>query len=120
MGIGGAVCLGARGTRQAGRSNDTRRGNDLARGIANCAFDGVDLDGAVELAAVAPGLPRVIAGTAVHRRERVVVEDLLPCLLPETGAGMIEPRLNVLAGGAGRVARQQMPDPLRQLPAARA
>ena len=91
----------------AGCRGDRRRPPLGERHVAEKALDRVDGDRRVELAAVAVRLARVIADAAVHRRHRVVLDDRLPGLAEPPGGGVGEPGLDVLAGGAGVVARRQ-------------
>ena len=87
----------------------------LDRGIAEEALDGVDADRAVELRAVAAVLAGMVADPAVHRRQRVVGGEDPPRLLEAPALRRAEPGLDVLAGGAGVIARRQEVDVDRPL-----
>ena len=78
----------------------------LDRLVAQEALDRVDADRLVEHAAVAGGLARVVADPAHHRGERVGRHDRAPGPLVAVAAllGVVQPRLDVLARGAGVVA----------------
>ena len=90
-----------------GRRGDRRRPLLGERLVSEKTLDRVDRDRRVELAAVAVGLARVIADAAVHRRQRIVLDDRLPRLAETAGGGMREPGLDVLAGGTGVVAGRE-------------
>src|SRR5512132_584271 len=87
-----------------GRRGDRRRPLLGERLVSEKPLDRVDGDRRVELAAVAVRLARVIADAAVHRRQRIVLEDGLPRFAETAGGGMREPGLDVFAGGTGVVA----------------
>ncbi len=74
------------------------------REVAQETLDGVNADGAVELLAVAAGFAGVIADTSVHSRQRIVADQRFPCGSVVSRLRQSEPRLDVLAGGAGRIA----------------
>jgi len=82
----------------------------LQRLVAEEPLDGVDADRPVEAVAVAAALARVIADPAVDRRQRVVLNNLLPGLAEPAGLGVGEPCLDVLARRAGVVTRRQEVD----------
>src|SRR5665811_1862871 len=63
--------------------------------------------GLIEVGAVASVLARVVADTSVDRRERVVHDELAPRQFLLTGLDQSEPFLDVLARGAGVVARRE-------------
>ena len=77
----------------------------LDRLVADEALDRVDADGLVELPPVAGGLAGVVTDATHDRRERVVLDDLVPGTLVPLAAvlGLVQPGLAVLAGGAGVV-----------------
>ena len=83
--------------------------------IAEEPLDAVDPDGVVDLGAVAGGLARVVADTSHHGGQRVVLYELTPGGLVVAGLGVVEPLLDVLAGGAGVVAGRQAVDVHRAL-----
>jgi hypothetical protein len=89
----------------------------LDRLVTDEALDRVDADGLVELAAVAGSLARVVTDATHDRREGVVLDDLVPGPLVASVAvlGLVQPRLAVLAGGAGVVAGRQSVDVLGAL-----
>ncbi len=70
----------------------------------------MDRDRAVELGAVAARFARVVADASVDRRERVVGHQATPRQLVLAGLDVGQPRLDVLAGRTGRVARRQQID----------
>ena len=58
--------------------------------IANKALDSVNADGGVEASSVASAFAWMVTGPAVHRRKRVVVEYLRPCLPPAASPRMLK------------------------------
>ncbi len=82
----------------------------LDRFVAQEALDGVDADRLVELPAVARTLAGVIADAPHDGGKRVVLDERAPCGLVVAALGMVEPGLDVLAGGARVVARRQAVD----------
>ena len=82
----------------------------LPREVTEEPLDRVDRDGAVEIGAVANALARVVTDPPVDRRERVVGDQLAPGQLVVAGLRVRQPRLDVLARGAARVARRQQID----------
>ena len=91
----------------------------LNRAIAEEALDGMDADRAVQLLAVAGALAGVIADPAVHSGHGVVRDQGPPGPLETPGLSLGEPRLDVLAGRAGMVARREQVDVDRALRAQR-
>ena len=93
-----------------------RRGPGLERPaflggeIAEKALDRMDADRRVERAAIAGAFARMVADPAVHRRHRVVPHQRLPRLAILPRLGQPQPRLDVLARGAGVVAGGQQID----------
>ena len=89
----------------------------LDRLVADEALDRVDADRLVELPAVAGGLAGVVTDATHDRRERVVLDDLVPGALVALAAvlGLIQPGLAVLTGGAGVVTGGQPVDVLGAL-----
>ena len=77
------------------------------RMVAEKAFDGVDADGLVELAAIAGGLARVVAHAAHAGGEGIVLDDLLPGVTVVAAFSMVEPCLALLAGGTLGIARRE-------------
>ena len=117
----------AAGARADDEHTFTRRGGRrgqrpaLAQGeVTQKAFDGVDADGAVELLAITGGFARMVTDTAVDGGQRILGDELLPRRAIASRLSEGEPRLDVLAGGAGGVARRQMVDVDRALQAYRA
>ena len=70
----------------------------------------MDADRRVERAAIAGAFARMVADPAVHRRHRVVPHQRLPRLAILPRLGEPQPRLDVLACGAGVVAGRQQID----------
>ena len=91
----------------------------LDREVAEESLDGVDADRLVELGPVARGLARVVADSAHHRWEGIVVDELAPRGLIVAGLGVVEPLLDVLPCRAAVVARRQPIDVDRSLDAPR-
>ena len=89
----------------------------LDRLVAYEALDRVDADGLIELPPVAGGLAGVVTDATHDRRERVVLDDLVPGTLVPLAAvlGLVQPGLAVLAGGAGVVTGGQPVDVLGAL-----
>ena len=79
----------------------------VKRQIAEEALDRVDAHRLVDFRAVAGVLARVIADTPVHRGQGVVADDDLPGVAIAAGLRFAQPRLDVLAGRTGVVARRQ-------------
>jgi len=52
-------------------------------------------------------LARVVTDAAVNRGQRVIFNQLTPRALVVSGLGERQPRLNILAGGAGIIAGRQ-------------
>ena len=77
------------------------------RMVAQKAFDGVDADRFIELAAVAGGFTRVVAHAAHTGRQRIVFGDLFPRRAVITAFSVVEPRLALFAGRALRIARRK-------------
>ena len=75
--------------------------------VAEEAFDRVDADGGVELAAVTGAFAGVVADAAHDRREGVVARQVLPGLLVVTRFGVEQPALDVFTGRALVVAGRQ-------------
>ncbi len=92
----------------------------LDRLVAEEPLDRVDPDRLVDLHAVARGLTGVVADAPHHSGQRVVLHQLPPGGLVVAPLGVVEPLLDVLAGGAGVVARRQPIDVHRALDAPRA
>ena len=84
-----------------------KRPTVFKRMVAEEAFDGVDTDGLVELAAIAGGLTRVVAHAAHAGGEGIVLDDLLPGMTVVAAFSMVEPRLALLAGGTLGIARRE-------------
>ena len=82
----------------------------LQREVAQEPLDRVDRNGAVELGAVADALARVVTDPTVDRRQRIVRDELTPCLLMPARLRVRQPGLDVLAGGAAGVARRKQVD----------
>ena len=91
----------------------------LERQITQEPLDGVDAHRAVELAAIAVILARMIADPPVHRRHRVVSDQGFPGFAEAAGLGVRQPRLDVLAGRTGIVTRRQQVEVDRPLAAYR-
>ena len=79
----------------------------LACEVAQEALDRMDRHRSVELGPVADALARVVADPAVDRGQRVVGDEFAPRLLVPSRSRMREPGLDVLPGGAARIARRQ-------------
>jgi hypothetical protein len=89
---------------------DRHRPALLRREVAQEPLDSVNAHGAVEFLAIAAGFAGVIADTSVHRRQRVVADQRFPCGAVLSRLRQCEPRLDVLTGGAGRVAGRKQVD----------
>ena len=91
----------------AGRARRVGSPTFFDRPVAQEALDGVDADRLVDGGPVAGGLARMEAGPAQDGGEGVVAHDLAPGRLVGAVLSQVEPLLDVLAGGAGIVARRQ-------------
>jgi hypothetical protein len=92
---------------------DGRRGEPPAlaqRLVAEEALDRVDADRLVDLRPIADAFAGMIADPAHDRRERVVPRQMPPGGLVVAAFSMVEPALDVLAGGALGVAGRQPVD----------
>ena len=84
----------------------------LDREVTEKALDLVDPDGFVERCTIAGGLAGVVTDPSHDRGERVLLHDLPPRPLVAVAAllRLVEPGLDVLAGGAGAVAGRHAVD----------
>ena len=67
----------------------------------------MDTHGLIQLATIAGGLAGVVTNAPVNRRHRVVFHQPQPGCFIGPFFRVIEPGLDVLAGGAGVIARRQ-------------
>jgi hypothetical protein len=79
----------------------------LERLVTEKPLDRIDADRRVELTPVARCLARVIADAAHDRRQRIVTCEHAPGRLVVAGFRMVEPALDVFAGGTGVIARRK-------------
>ena len=122
--------IGSRKTRRA-RADDEdpfsdRRHADAEfpafahREVTEKALDGVNVDRLIELPAIAGIFAGVITHASHDRREGIVANQLLPGVAIIAGLRVVEPALDVFAGGAGVIARRQAVDVYRTFGAPRA
>jgi hypothetical protein len=74
------------------------------RSVAEKPFDGMDADRVVQVRAVARCFARVVTHAPVDGRQRIVIEDLEPCVAVLCSLREREPDLDVLTSGTGGVA----------------
>jgi hypothetical protein len=79
----------------------------LDRLVAEEALDRIDADRLVDLGAITGRFTGMVAHPPHHRRQRIVLCEQAPRGFIIAGFGMGQPALNVLASGAGVIARWQ-------------
>jgi len=94
----------------AGRCRRIEHPTALEGQVAQEPFYAVDRHRAVQFGPIAGVLARVIADPSVNGGQRIVPDKLPPCLLVPLRLRVCQPRLDVLAGRAGHVARWEKVD----------